>query len=178
MKRPMMHPAAQQRGAVLVTVLLLMTILLIQGLAFLAVARTADNVSSNYRDHMQTFYAAEAGLETGLVGLRDLLATPPAPTPAELAALVPPVLSDPDYTFGTFQVAAIRPTPYTTTLDSGAYTGLLAQATDYRITAEVIGPLKSRVRLAQVVHHMEIPLFQFGVFYGRGVDSRSLPGPP
>ncbi|MFQ5847627.1 MAG: PilX N-terminal domain-containing pilus assembly protein, partial [Candidatus Methylomirabilales bacterium] len=178
MKQRITRATTAQRGAVLIATLLVMTVLLVQGLTFLAVAQTEDTVASNYRNHTQTFYAAEAGLEAGVVGLRALLAATPTPTPTALGGLLPPTLTDPNYSFTTFQVAYIRPTPYATTIDTGPYAGLLAQTTDFRITAAVTGPRQSRTQLQQVVKYLEIPLFQFGVFYGTGVDLEIAPGPP
>jgi len=168
----------EERGAVLVAALLVVTILLVQGIAFMAIANTEDTVSSNYRNHTQAFYAAEAGLESGVVSLRGLLAGNPNPLDAQLAALAPPVLSNASYAFDAFQVQRIRPTPYATTIGTGPYAGLFAQTTDYEITTQVSGPRGSQARLGQVVQYMTIPLFQFGVFYGRGVDLEIAPGPP
>ncbi len=178
MKQHMIPRIQDQKGAVLMMSLLILTILLVQGLAFLAIAGTEDTIASNYRNHTQAFYTAEAGLESGLVDLRDLLATNPNPLVNQLAALGPPALTDPSYIFNTFQVRRIRPTPYATTISRGPYAGLFAQTTDYEITAQVTGPRGSQARLGQVVQYMTIPLFQFGVFYGRGVDLEIAPGPP
>jgi hypothetical protein len=91
-----------------------------------------------------------------------------------------PVLTDPSYTFNAFQVArvrAVQPYSYQTTLASGAYAGLVAQTTDYVITAAVTGPRGSQARLTQKIHNLGIPLFQFMAFYGRGVDFEVAPGP-
>jgi Tfp pilus assembly protein PilX len=178
MTRHITHGLKEQRGVVLVATLLIMAVLLVQGIAFLATAQTEDTIAGNYRNQTQTFYGAEAGLESGIVSLRNLLAAAGNPTDLQLAAIAAPALSDPNYTFNAFRVQRIRPTPYATTVSSGAHAGLIAQATDYEITAEVRGPRGSRSRLTQVVQYMEIPLFQFGVFYGKGVDLEIAPGPP
>jgi len=174
----MREPLKEQRGVVLLMALLVMAVLVVQGLAFLAMATTEDTISSNYRNHTQTFYGAEAGLESGLVSLRNLLAGTPTPTDVQLVGLQPQPLTTAQYTFSAFQVRRVRPTPYATTIASGSYAGLVAQTTDYEITAEVTGPRGSRTRLIQVIQYLEIPLFQFGVFYGRGVDLEIAPGPP
>jgi Tfp pilus assembly protein PilX len=171
-------PLQEQRGVVLIVSLLVMLNLTILSLALLTTATTEDTIAANYRNHTAAFYAAEAGLESGIVSLRNLLGATPNPTEAELAALAPPALSNPNYAFDTFQVQRVRPTPYPTTIVGGPYAGLIADATDYQITAEVRGPRGSRARLTQVFQYLEIPLFQFGVFYGRGVDLEIAPGPP
>ena len=170
----------EQRGIVLILSLMVMTILSVLGLAFLATARTEDTIASNYRNHTAAFYAAEAGLESGVSTLKSLLGATPTPTDAQLAALAPPALSDPTYTFDSFQVGRVRTAPpynYQTTLTGGAYNGLIAQTTDYVVTATVRGPRGSRAQISQTIRHLGIPLFQFGAFYGKGVDFEVYAGP-
>ena len=94
MKQRMIPAVKEQRGAVLVISLLVMTVLLVQGLAFLAIANTEDTIASNFRNYTQAFYAAEAGLESGLVDLRDLLAANSNPLESQLAVLAAAVLAD------------------------------------------------------------------------------------
>jgi Tfp pilus assembly protein PilX len=177
MDERLLSPVKEQRGVVLIISLLVMLNLTILSLALLTTASTEDTIAANYRNHTAAFYGAEAGLEAGMVGLRNLLGATPNPTDAELAALAPPALSNPNYVFDAFQVQRVRPTPYATTIVSGPYAGLVADTTDYQITAEVRGPRGSRARLTQVFQYLEIPLFQFGVFYGRGVNLEISPGP-
>jgi len=171
----------EQRGVVLIISLLVMALLATLALTFLATAQTEDAIAVNYRNHTAAFYAAEAGLEAGVSSLKSLLGATPTPTDAQLAALVPAPLTDPSYTFDAFQVQRVRTTPpfsYTTTLSGGAYNGLVGQTTDYVVTASVQGPRGSRARLTQKIQFVGIPLFQFGAFYGRGVDLELFPGPP
>ena len=56
----------EQQGTVLVISMLVMAVLAVMGLAFLMTARTEDTIASNYRNHTAAFYAAEAGLESGV----------------------------------------------------------------------------------------------------------------
>ena len=184
MKARIPYRVQGERGVVLMVSLLVLVILSLLGLAFLGTALTENNIATNFRDQTQAFYAAEAGLESGIVDLRNLLAGTPTPTDAQLTALAPRPLSDPslsqNLTFTTFQVQRVRTTPpysYQTVISSGPYAGLSAFTTDYRITAEVTGPRGSRARLTQIVQQMEVPLFQFGIFYGKGVDLEFSPGP-
>jgi hypothetical protein len=113
------------------------------------------------------------------VSLRGLLGANPTPTDVQLAGLVAPALTDPNYGFNAFQVGRVRtaqPYNYLTSVSTGAYSGLVAQTTDYLITAEVTGPRGARARLSQTMQYMQIPLFQFMAFYGRGVDLEIAPG--
>ncbi|MCI0484770.1 MAG: PilX N-terminal domain-containing pilus assembly protein [candidate division NC10 bacterium] len=166
-----------QRGVVLVVALLVLTVLSVLGLAFLTTARTEDTIAANYRNHTAAFYAAEAGVESGLQGLKTTLGANPNATDADLAKITPAALTDPNYTFSAFQVRRIRPTPYPTTLDSGPYAGLNALATAYEVTATVAGPRGSHARLTQRVNYVQVPLFQFAIFNGRGVDLEITPSP-
>lgn len=170
----------EQRGIVLIVSLLVMTVLSILSLAFLTTARTEDMMAANYRNQTAAFYAAEAGVEAGVAQLKSVLGATPTPTDAQLTVITSPALSDPNYTFDTFQVRRVRATPpynYQTTISIGPYAGLIAQTTDYVVTATVAGPRGSRVRVSQTFQYMGIPLFQFGAFYGRGVDFELHPGP-
>jgi len=175
------HGIREQRGVVLIVSLLILTILSVLGLAFLATARTEDTIASNYRNHTAAFYAAEAGVESGVASLKTLLATTSVPTDLQLAGILAPALTDPNYTFNAFQVTRVRtsqPYSYTSSIASGTFSGLVAQRTDYVVTAQVTGPRGSRARLSQTIQYMQTPLFQFAVFYGRGVDLEITPAPP
>jgi len=172
------HPMKEQRGVVLVVALLVLTVLSVLGLAFLTTARTEDTIAANYRNHTATFYAAEAGIESGVASLKATLAANPNTPDADLAKLAPAPLTDPNYVFDAFQVRRIRPTAYATTLTSGPYAGLNGFATPYEASATVTGPRGSRARLTQRVDYMQIPLFQFMALYGRGVDLEIAPAPP
>lgn len=66
---------------------------------------------------------------------------------------------------------------YQTTMPTGPYSGMFGITTDYVITASLTGPGGTRTTLAQTYQYVQVPLFQFGVFYGRGVDLEIAPGP-
>ncbi len=170
-----------EKGAVLALALLALLVFSVLGLALLGIAMTETTMATNWRDYSDAFYAAEAGLEAGFVGLRNVFAQTLNPADADLAAITAPTLSNGKLSFAAFQVQRVRPAPpysYQTAVASGPYLGLNAIATDYQITAEVTGPQGSRAGLTQIVQLLEIPLFQFGVFYGKGVDLEITPGPP
>ena len=86
----------------------------------------------------------------------------------------------PDPEWGERGVAWVVPTPpnsYPATFTSGPYAGFSGQVTDYLITSEVRGDNGTRSRLTQILRQVQVPLFQFGVFYGAGVDLEIAPGP-
>jgi Tfp pilus assembly protein PilX len=176
-----LRPARSERGSALILALLALFLLSLLGLSILGMSNTEFNIARNWKDYSATFYAAEAGLEAASMGLRTLLADGPSPTTSQLAALTssPPTLTDTTLTFATYTVAADGglTVPYQTTIASGAWTGLSGLLMPYRVTSAVTGPGGTRSNLYQVVEHLQVPLFQFGVFYGRGVDLEIAPGP-
>ncbi|MFQ5947712.1 MAG: PilX N-terminal domain-containing pilus assembly protein, partial [Acidimicrobiia bacterium] len=180
MKERRVQHRKEQKGFILIVALFVMAILATLALGFLSTSMTETTIASNYANQTRAFYAAEAGLESGLVGLRSLLTTTGSPTDADLTGLLPPALNDPYYTFTTFQVGRVRANPpydYPTVMATGPYAGLNAIATDYRITAVVTGPRRNRAQLNQLMKNLQIPLFQFGAFYGEGVDFEVYAGP-
>ena len=160
---------------VLSVALMLLAILTLMGSAAIVSTRTDVKIASNWNAHTRTFYAAEAGLEKGIADLKALLASTSEPTPSQLAAITPPVLSDSSISFEPLEILNVNSSQLV--IGSGAYQGLRADATDYKITAEAKGPAGTRARLVQLVEYLEVPLFQFGVFYGEGVNLEISPGP-
>jgi hypothetical protein len=164
-----------EKGMVLSVALMVLAILTLMGSAAIVATRTEVKIAGNWNAHTRTFYAAEAGLEKGIGDLKALLASTSDPTSSQLAAITPPVLSDPNISFEPLEILNVSSSQIV--IGDGTYQGLRADATDYQITAEVKGPAGTRSRLVQVVEYLEIPLFQFGVFYGRGVNLEISPGP-
>ncbi len=164
-----------EKGMVLSVALMLLAILTLMGSAAIVSTRTGVKIAGNWNAHTRAFYAAEAGLEKGIGDLKALLASTSNPTPSQLAAIIPPVLSDPSISFEPLEILNVNSSQIV--IGDGTYQGLRADATDYQITAEVKGPAGTRSRLVQMVAYLEVPLFQFGVFYGRGVNLEISPGP-
>ena len=82
--------ASSERGAALVMTLLVLVILTAFGLTLVALGTSEVAMSSNWRDYSKDFYAAEAALESGVVGLRNLLPATPTPTQAQLNTIATP----------------------------------------------------------------------------------------
>lgn len=74
--------------------------------------------------------------------------------------------------------APTTPHNYRTSMPTGPYSGMFGITTDFVITASVTGPGGTRSTIGQTYQYIQVPLFQFGVFYGRGVDLEIAPGPP
>ncbi|PYM04921.1 MAG: hypothetical protein DMD82_12940, partial [Candidatus Rokuibacteriota bacterium] len=155
--------------------LLVLLVISVMGFALIGVGRTELTVATSCRAYNAAFYAADAGLQKGLVGLRDLFTTTATPSQTQLDGIAPPTLSDPKLKFAAF---SIKPgaAPYRTTFTTGQYKGLYGFVTDYQITSQVTGDGGTQATLTQTVRYTSIPLFQFGVFYGKGVDLEIYPG--
>jgi type IV pilus assembly PilX-like protein len=169
---------SSERGAALVMTLLVLVILTAFGLTLAALGMTEVAISSNWRDYSKDFYAAEAALESGVVALRNLLVSSPAPAQAQLNTIAtPPTLSDSRITFGAYSITPVTPLPYRQTFSTGPYKDLWGNVSGYTIRAQVNGVGGTRADLTQVLQHTRVPLFQFGIFYGKGLDLELRPGP-
>jgi len=170
--------ASSERGAALVMTLLVLVVLTAFGMTLVALGTSEVAMSSNWRDYSKDFYAAEAALESGVVGLRNLLPATPTPTQAQLNTIAtPPTLSDARLTFGAYTITAASPAPNRQTFVTGPYSGLFGWVQGYTIQAQVNGQGGTKAKLTQVLQHTRVPLFQFGIFYGKGVDLELRPGP-
>jgi hypothetical protein len=169
---------SSERGAALVMTLLVLVILTAFGLTLAALGMTEVAISSNWRDYSKDFYAAEAALESGVVALRNLLVSSPAPAQAQLNTIAtPPTLGDSRITFGAYSITPVTPLPYRQTFSTGPYKDLWGNVSGYTIRAQVNGVGGTRADLTQVLQHTRVPLFQFGIFYGKGLDLELRPGP-
>jgi len=174
------HDFHSERGSVLPLAMIAMLLFSVLGFTLVAMGTTELTISGSWKQYSAAFYGAEAGVESGVVALRGLIAGTPTPTNAELAAIIAPILPDPKLNFTTFAVTRVVPAPpysYPTTFTTGPYAGFSGQVTDYLITSEVRGDKGTRSRQTQILRHVQVPLFQFGVFYGAGVDLEIAPGP-
>src|SRR5262245_9055975 len=170
----------RERGSVLPLTVIAMMLFSVLGFTLVAMGTTELTISGSWKQYSAAFYGAEAGIESAVVALRAILASTPTPTGAQLAGITAPSLPDPKLAFTAFSVTRTVPAPpysYGTTFNSGPYAGFSGQVTDYLITSEVRGDNGTKSRQTQILRHVQVPLFQFGVFYGAGVDLEISPGP-
>jgi len=73
-------------------------------------------------------------------------------------------------------VTQLSPAPYQIQIATGPYAGMKGIATDYQIAAQVAAAGGTQSSLTQVFQYIQVPLFQFAVFYGKGVDLEIAPG--
>ncbi len=172
-----------ENGSALPLALLVLLLVSVLGVTLFSLGMTEVAIGTNWRAYSSAFYAADAGVESGVVALRDLLSKTPNPAPADLKNIsTPPAfLTAKNITFTNFSITTALPASpysYATTFTTGPYTGLSGFVTDYQVTAQVTGEGGTKANLTQIVRYVQVPLFQFGVFYGKGVDLEVSPGPP
>ena len=170
----------RERGSVLPLTMIAMLLFSVLGFTLVAMGTTELTISGSWKQYSAAFYGAEAGIESAVVALRSILASTPTPTDAQLTGITAPTLSDPKLAFTAFSVTRVVPNPpysYATTFSTGPYASFSGQVTDYLITSEVRGDNGTKSRQTQILRYVQVPLFQFGVFYGAGVDLEIAPGP-
>ena len=164
-----------QEGSALPLALLSMLLLSVLGFALVTLGQTETTIAGNWRSYSAALYGADAGIESGIVGLRNLLNGTPNPSTSQVNAITAPTLNNTSLTFQTYAITQ-TPAAYNASMPSGPYGGLSGLFTDYRIVSQVRGPNGTRANLTQTFHYVGIPLFQFAVFYGKGVDLEISPG--
>ena len=152
-----------ERGTVLVVVLLIVAILSLLGLAANRNAITDTKISANHVASLRAFHAAEAGAEYGFNRLRYLLPSTPTISAPTMAG----------FTFDAFSVTPQPPS--TTAVLTGTWAGLTARLTTYQIMATARENTSNATATVKVlVEDQLIPVFQFGIFYQN--DLEMLPG--
>jgi len=170
----------RERGSVLPLTIIAMLLFSVLGFTLVAMGTTELTISGSWKQYSAAFYGAEAGIESAVVALRGILASTPTPTDTQLGGIIAPALRDPKLTFTAFSVTRVVPNPpysYGSTFSTGPFGGFSGQVTDYLITSEVRGDNGTKSRQTQIFRYVQVPLFQFGVFYGAGVDLEISPGP-
>ena len=155
------HDFHSERGSVLPLAMIAMLLFSVLGFTLVAMGTTELTISGSWKQYSAAFYGAEAGIESGVVALRGLIAGTPTPTNAELAAIIAPTLPDPKLNFTTFAVTRVVPAPpysYPTTFTTGPYAGFSGQVTDYLITSEVRGDNSTKSRQTQIIRYVQVPL--------------------
>jgi len=166
---------ALQSGIALITTILILVMMgaLLVGFSILVV--TEQRLGGVNRDHSQSFYAAEAGMEKLTADLGTLFDANYAPSGAQISALEnnPPPLAG--YTYVSpggasgykidFPVDAQgNPLATNRTILSGPYQGLFGLITPYTLTVTSHSANASEVKLQRTLQTVGIPVFQFGIF--------------
>jgi hypothetical protein len=167
----MLNRLKNEDGFTLLIFLSLLLMLTMIGIAAVMTSTTDVNIAGNDLRTINTFYAAEAGLEKAVAQIRNHYQSggvgPPNPLPSE-----------------SFDLGNITVNYYTTdngpaaqeTLTVGAYQGLYALVKSFTIVSEATDQVnRTATRVEAEVKDALVPIFQFAVFYEQ--DLEILPGP-
>jgi hypothetical protein len=170
----------KERGAALITVLILMSILMAISITVLAVVTHETRIAGSDLQRTQTFYAAAASVEKMTSDFCDLFARTSRPTTAQLTTIsgaFPPELTGEGFSFSN-QSIGVDPNGASgiVTIPNGAFSGLVATVTPYLLdTTATQNATGAQVRLQRKINNYLVPIFQFGMFSNE--DMEVHPGP-
>ena len=175
MKVKKFRRSKDERGAALLSSLLVMLLMAGVTAGFTALVITDTRVRQLDSSRTQSFYAVHAGLEKLTADLGDLFAANVAPTATQVNAIgdTPPgalgvTWGQPDGTDGyrvTFPTdAGGNPLATVMTVAQGPFQGLVGLATPYTMTATGRLGDRSEASLTRTLQTVAIPVFQFGIF--------------
>ena len=141
------------------------------------VATIFANAMASFRSGMidleksRTYYAAEAGAESGMAQLA-LALEDAVIEDRELTAIVPPTIEG--FTFASFSV--VRSGGVTTErITDGPYAGLFSLTQSVEITTEARSPDFTASSVMVTAKAQAIPIFQFGVFFEKDLEITNGP---
>lgn len=182
---------AGERGAALVTAILLLALFGAIAMTVLAVVHTEARIAGSDLERTQTFYAAASGVEKMTSDFSALFLKTSRPSAAQLsyiAASSPPELVGEGFALNqnigldNATLIAMRTTQNITngayprvTIPSGPFTGLTASVAPYTLNTTATAGDGTQVSLTRQMNNYQIPLFQFGIFSNEDVELH--PGP-
>ncbi len=167
----MLKKLKNEDGFTLLIILSLLLMLTMIGIAAVMTSTTDVNIAGNDLRTINTFYAAEAGLEKVIADIRNHYASggagAPNPLPCDSFALGNIAI--------TYNTVDNGPAAQET-LTVGAYKGLYALVKSFTISGEAreMGT-QTATKIEAEVKDALVPIFQFAVFYEQ--DLEILPGP-
>ena len=165
----------RESGIALLTTLLLMMLMSSLLVGFILLISSGQKLSGVNNDYSRAFYASEAGMEKLTADLGTLFDTNYAPSAAQINAIAaaPPTIPGIQYlrydgTSG-YQInyntdANGNPLANVTQIQSGAYQGMSALATQYTLLVTARTANNNEVKLQRTTQTVGIPIFQFGIF--------------
>lgn len=184
-----------ERGAALITALIILALLAAISVSVLAVVSSEANIAGSDLQRTQTFYAAAAGIEKMTNDFSALFSLKLQPTDSDLVQIAnspPPELAAEGFSFQqklTLDLDALNAMRNSSrqrcpnsqypcvTIDSGPFAGLYAAVTPYKLSSTAtMTRTGTQVRLEREMNNYLIPLFQFGMFSDGDLELH--PGPP
>jgi hypothetical protein len=189
---PMTLARDGERGAALITAILILALLAVITMSVMAVVTPEIRIAGSDLQRTQTFYASAASMEKMTSDLSDLFSRTTSPTPAQLFKIQntpPPELVKSGFIFNqnltldNTALAAMRLRQGitngsfpTVNIPSGPYAGLSATIAPYKLDSTAMQTAtRAQVTLQREINSYLIPLFQFGMFSDEDIELH--PGP-
>lgn len=188
------QPRGDERGAALVTSILLLGLLGAIAMTVLAVVHTETRIASSDLDRTRTFYAAAASIEKMTTDFSGLFARTSRPTSTQLSTIAnspPTELINEGFSFSnppqsiaqdSVTLTAMRQAQNITngsyprtTISAGPFVGLTASVAPYILNTTATANNGTQVSLTRTMNNFLIPIFQFGMFSNE--DMEVHPGP-
>jgi hypothetical protein len=182
---------SSERGAALVTSILILGMLSAIAITVLAVVQKEAQIAGSDLKRTQTFYAAAAGIEKMTTDFNALFLKTSRPSAAQLIAIQnapPPELVSEGYTLnqiigldgttltGMRQTQGITNGSYPrVTIPGGPFNGLSASVAPYILSSMATSGDGTQVVLTRQMNNYLIPIFQFGMFSNEDIELH--PGP-
>ncbi len=183
---------ASEKGAALVTSILILGMLGAITCTVLAVVSKETRIAGSDLKRTQAFYAASAGIEKMTADFSGLFQITSRPTAAQLIGIqnaAPPELLAEGYTMDQLiglddaALASMRATQGITngtyprvTIPGGPFNGLSASVAPYVLSSQATAADGTQVALTRNMNNYLIPIFQFGMFSNGDLELH--PGPP
>lgn len=161
-----------QRGFALEATLGILVLLSILVVTVYATAMAAFRSGTTDLGKQRTYYAAEAGAESGMSQLADALEDAVLED-GEMTAIVAPTMAG--FSFDSFSVTKIDTVKHERITD-GPFTGLYSLTQMVDVYSEASAPDGSSSAVVVTAKAQAIPIFQFGVFYEKDLEIHN--GPP
>jgi Tfp pilus assembly protein PilX len=158
------RPASDERGFILLIVMILIVALTLLGLAANRNIVTDIGIAANHAGSTKSLYGAEAAADVAFSSLLKTLQTS-GTVPANIA--VPSITG---YTIPSVTVETVG-SPVLSKLTRGMYKGLNSWTQKYRLWAEATdSSTNAKTRVTLDVDNQLIPIFQFGIFYNQDLE--------
>ena len=183
---------SSERGAALVTSILILGMLSAIAITVLAVVSKESQIAGSDLKRTQTFYAAAAGIEKMTTDFSAVFQTTSRPTATQLLGIqnaAPPELLTEGYTMNQIigldvtTLNSMRLTQGITngsyprvTIPGGPFNGLSASVAPYVLSSMATFTDGTEVALTRQMNNYLIPIFQFGMFSNDDIELH--PGPP
>lgn len=181
-----------ERGAALVTSILILGMLSAIALTVMAVVHKESQIAGSDLKRTRTFYAAAAGIEKMTSDFSALFLVTSRPTAAQLLGIQnspPPELAPEGYTMNQLiglDIATLNAMRASQNIQDGSYprvtipngpfNGLSASVAPYILNSMATGADGTEVALTRQMNNYLIPIFQFGMFSNKDIELH--PGPP